>query len=294
MNYMGAEMASQQAQQQNEANFYRERLMAAVQQNQANQEEIAQQQETLGQLEMQAATAGTSIQTATQQAVQAQERALEHSQQAAKMRMGMQQMREQMLTIASQDPTAIAEQKAQEASAAAGQQVAAQEQQAVNQQAGQPGAAPEATSPGTVPAENNQGGGTTQPASGESGNVPDATAEAQTQAKTGSVASAGKAVGKYMKDNAGAIGGGAVLGAGLSQVPGLLRSRHEANVSQMEQSQPSTFGQAMRLAGAKQDVAKSQATQDFPAGAAMRGAAAGAVLGPAAYQSAKLIKNVIS
>jgi hypothetical protein len=251
VNYMGAEQQAQQSQQLNEANFYRERMLHAVQENQSLQQQIAESQATMDQLQQQAASTGIQIQTVTQQALQAQERALEHSQMAAKMRMGMQQMREQMLQIASQDPAAIAEQKAQEASAAAGQAQAQAQQQAVDQQAGTPEASPEATAPGTLAA-----GGAAQPAG------PTAQPDIQPQAKLGSA----KAVGRYLKDNAKTIGGGALLGAGAAQ--------------------------GQRALAARKDPDSDEARRPVSAKALGRGAAAGAVALPATMETARLLRKL--
>jgi len=292
-NYLGAELAAQQGQQQNEASFYRERMLKAVEENAQLQEQIAASQGELQQLQQQAAMSGTQIQLATQQAVQAQDSALQQSQLAAKMRMGMQQMRAQMLQIASQDPAAIAEQDALAAGAAAMGASGPGAPQAANTA----GFAPEGAI-GADPAAGGAAGGADPAAAGGAEAAPaeaggeGESAPAKPEAKKPepkgekppkheinikSAAVLEKAR-TLLKEHGKNVGAGAAVGAGLKLIKGQREDSLSDKVRKLENTK-GTFGQSMRLSKAKSDVEEARAVKKHPVGAVAHGAAQGAVGG---------------
>lgn len=109
-NYLQAELTGRQAQEQNESTFYREQLGQAQQQAQMAQQQMADTQMQLEQVQQQAQEAGAQIQAAMQQAVAAQDAATQQTIEAAKARIGAQEMRAKMMELASQDPQMIGEQ----------------------------------------------------------------------------------------------------------------------------------------------------------------------------------------
>jgi bacterioferritin (cytochrome b1) len=200
INYLEAEVAGQQAQQQNEASFYRERNQQASQDNQMLQQQMQSMQTSLAQLQEQAAQSGAQIEQATMEASTARDEALAQTQQAAQMRMGVQRMRQAMMELASQEPEAYAPGVSTQLAPGSGDSVAAAGQAEAEQAAamgmppdaqtgaptqqegsGQEGPAGEApaagggTPPGSPPAGAGAGGGGSngpeQSASGESGST---------------------------------------------------------------------------------------------------------------------------
>jgi len=307
-NYLGAELAAQQAQQQNEANFYRDRMMKAVQENQGLQQQISESQSSLEQLQQQVAMSGTQIQSATQQAVQAQDSALQQSVLAAKMRMGMQQMRAQMMQIASQDPSAIAEQDAQAAGAAAQGQGGPVPQATNTAGFAPPGMAPEAGSaaPGNVgsagqPAPGDAGGGTPEGNATAAPAEPEAKPSKPAAAKpkheisvktSGAKKSVLRHAGEMTIRNAPWLAAGGAVGAGLQ-----LRKRHhqEALKDRVKKldGRHGTFGESLALSKAKARLEEAHATKEHPRGAAVYGAAKGAVGGLLAGQLARQIHSAV-
>lgn len=112
-NYLAAEMRGRQAQEVGESAFYREQLRNIAGEAQTLSQQVAMAQEQAQQLEQQANEASMQVQEANQQAVAAHDEALRQTQIAANMRMGMQQLRAQLLEVASQDPAAAAAQEFQ-------------------------------------------------------------------------------------------------------------------------------------------------------------------------------------
>lgn len=148
-NYLAAELAGRKAQEQNESSYYRGQVQEAQAKSQAGQ---AQQQELEGQLQslqMESQQTQGLVQQSQAQAVAAQDEALRQTQAAANMRMGMQQMRAQLMELASQDP-------------------AAQAAQTLQGPAGQPGMGAEE---GAVPGSEMEGG--PPPQEGAAGQAPD-------------------------------------------------------------------------------------------------------------------------
>ena len=180
--YMAANQAGQKAQEQGEADFYREKVRSMEQASGASQQQIADMQAQLQQLQEQQSQSGAAIQAASQEAVSARDDALAQTQAAANMRIGYQKLRQQIIDSASQDP---------EAMAAAGGGLpgdlppGAGNGIAPAMQPGMPAATPEAVAPGAVPAEAGGPGapGAVQNASGvQPGPNPTAAATSQKSA----------------------------------------------------------------------------------------------------------------
>lgn len=108
VNYLEAEETARRAQAANEAEFYRAKAQEADGQVQGMSQQIADVQAQLDQLSAQAAESNAQIMAANQEAVQANDLMLNQATLAARMRMGMQQLRAQMMEIASQDPEQLA------------------------------------------------------------------------------------------------------------------------------------------------------------------------------------------
>ena len=264
VHYLAAEQQAQKAQEQNEAQHYRQRFQQAVAENQGMQQMMQQTQEQLMQVQQQAAEAGAQVQQSTQQAVQANDMAMQQSQQAAQMRMGMQQMRAQMLQVASQEPDAIASQMQQEQAQAQAQQLSTELQPPAEGQPAIP-ATPQKAEKEAVEAEKAQGQANQQ-------------AQQASQAAAGAQEKMGSAAG-LMPFAAPALGA-AVGAAG----PLALASRGEEGLNKQRAGIQDLEGRggfvnAMRLARAKAGLASSELATKHPVGAALMGAATGAVAG---------------
>jgi hypothetical protein len=279
VNYMGAELLAQAAQRANETGFLRERLNAATQQNNALNQQLQSIQGQLDQVNTTQQAAGDQIMQATNEAVAASTRALEHSMAAANMRIGIQKMREAMMELASQDPesmgTLAQQQQAQDESV---------EQQAVNGAAGAPGQSPTPpTQPGSPAAEAPEQGGSEGSATGDSG---------------GSAASKGTSVNiKTSSPAAGLVGG--LAGAGLGGLMGHRRAQGvdeaQQEVGDLSGQQDGSFGKALDLAKAKQRLASNELAAAHPTrsvvGGALKGGIGGAVIGSGLHQLGQTLKS---
>jgi uncharacterized protein YcfJ len=105
--YMASEIQGQEAQQQNEAEFYRGRAQSVGEQHMATQQALSDAQMQLQQLQEQQAQAGANIQAANDEALSASDESLRQTQLAANMRIGYQKMRQAIIEMASQDPEAL-------------------------------------------------------------------------------------------------------------------------------------------------------------------------------------------
>lgn len=259
-NYLGAELAGRVSQQQNEANYYRQRMQQALSENQMLQQQMAETQSSMTQLQQQSQLAGNQMQQVTQEAVAAQDRALTHSMEAARMRMGMQKLREQMLQVASQDPNTVAPGMPGLTPDMTGAPVDVMSSGATQQ----PGAQP---APGAVPADAGMPAG----AGGAEESQPAESKPSQSQTeKAGSVL-------------AQRLGGAALLG-GLGAYEGATAGNRipelESQVADMESSPtPGGFRHAVSLAKAKAQLEIARASKADPRTAALMGGAGGALLG---------------
>jgi hypothetical protein len=311
--YLGAEMAGQQIQGVNEASFYRERLNQAVAENQQLQQQTAQLAQTAQQAQTQAAATAAQMQISQQEAVDANQRALQHSQQAANMRMGMQKMREQMFQIAAQEPETVLEQ-AQAATADEQSAVAAQSQQVPSPgipegrvPPSQPGAAvPPGGAGQPVPAasseakkEEGEAVKAQQEAVKQTGQAEAAKAKDESKGKTDvhvKTSSALSYVGKGLAQRAPYAAGGALLGAGEAQYRASRIPELKQKVQEMEAaSGEGGFTQAMRLAKAKADLDMAEIYKKHPvkatAGRAAVGGLAAGLIGPEIVGMAKGLRR---
>lgn len=272
VNYMGAELIARAAQQANEVGFLRERLNAATEQNNMLNQHVQQIQGQLDEVNQTQQAAGDQIMQATNEAVAASTRALEHSMQAANMRIGIQKMREAMMELASQDPESMGTLAQQQAV----QDEAAMQQQQVDAGAGAPGqTATPATAGGSPAAEAPQEGGS------------ESASEGKSEGKNGTSVS----IKTGARLPGGAILPAAVAGAGLA---GLMANRQtgqgdaqRAQVGELAAQHKATYGgsfsKAIDLAQAKQRLAQTELAEQHPkeytARSAIKGGLEGATLG---------------
>lgn len=312
-NYLGAELLGQQHQEQNESNFYRNKLQQMQGSFAAIQQQAADAQQQMEQVQQQANEAGAQVQAATDNAQQAMDQAFQKSQEAANMRMGVQQMQMQLMDIAGQDPSMLGgappgapgmgESAAQAAQPMMGAEVPGAELGGEPAPEGGPaGGAPAAgggVPPGTPPAGAGAaaaGGETSsvpeQAPSGESGSTTGGSSKStpSVNLKVGSVsaemmAKVAAGFGRELMKRAPFAMGGAALGAyGVHQMSKKGPGPAQAKLEQLE-GQPGSFRQAMEIAKAKSQAAMGELVQKHPGpmmgmGAAS-GALAGAQIGPA-------------
>jgi bacterioferritin (cytochrome b1) len=293
-NYLSAELMGQQAQQANESEYYRNKLREAMGQTTVLQQQVSDAQMQLDQSGNAAAEAGAQIQQATMVAQNAQDEALRQSQLTANMRIGFQQLQQQLLEVASQDPAAMGGLPTQlPAGAGAGTSVGEPammpdaglggEPASVGGPAEQAPAAGGGAPPGSAPAGAGVAGGNGQPEakpgnpSGSGGKVTVNVGEPQTKqanfgatvAKVAPYGLAGAALGAY--------GGYRASKAG----PGAAQSR----VAELEPQAAGNFRKALELAKAKAQAAGGEFAQQHSGAAmgmgALSGGFAGATMGPA-------------
>lgn len=249
-NYLAAEMLGQQAQDANEAAFYREQLGAANQSMTAMQQQMADVQARLDQMQQQADQSGMQIEQAAQEAMAARDDAVNATMEVAKARIGAQKLRQAMLDVASQDPQALGEEEF----------------------APQPMMGPDgmpmdpAMSPDGMPVEEGPAGA----APAAQGMAPEAPPQPQgpeVMPKTGSALLG--------------AGAGAVLGAGGSLLSGRQVPALRQQVQQLEGSQDGGFRQAAALAAAKGGLAAAELAEAHPVRSAISGGIGGALTGAA-------------
>jgi len=289
-NYLASEMQAQEAQEGNEANYYREQLGQAQQTATMAQQQMTDVQAQLDQLQQQADQSGQQIQQAAQEAMSARDDAVNATMEVAKARIGAQKMRQQMLELASQDPATLGEEAMPTPAPAIGPDGHPMGGGAVPGPEGQPGAPPgepgvpdagmeappepggpagaappPATAPGAAPPDG--GADMTAPVGPPPGPDP-AGVEAQTQLKTGSAA---------------LLGGlsGAALGAGASYMAGRQAPALRDRVQQLEGTQDGSFGQAAALATARGASAAGDLAAAHPGRAALSAGLTGGLTGSA-------------
>lgn len=280
-NYLQAEQMGQQAQQANEANFYRGKLEENQGQLQGMQQQVDDAQAQLQSLQQQAAEASSQIQQATDAATQATDQALQQTQMAAKMRMGMQQMRAQMLEVASQEPDAIAEQQQRDQAMAQSQQLqGAPEAGMEGEPPAEGGPAEMAPAPGAPPGAAPGGVGEGEGVSAPAASPEQQMVDPQAAMKMGSAGLLGRL--PY-------AAGGAVLGAaGAGMTPSVENA--QKGVDEAEGA-PNTFGNSLRKARAKAGLAMAEHAEEHPTGhrimGGLMGAGMGALGGPSAAATVK-------
>lgn len=284
-NYLQAELAGRQAQEQNESAFYREQLGQAQAQSASLQQQVSEAQMQLQQVSQQAQQASEQIQAATQQAVMAQDAATQQSLEAAKARIGAQEMRAKMLELASQDPSTFGEQAFAPAAppgmdpSMMGQPgMGAPEGGAPAPEAGAPapaeGPAGQAPAPGAPPGEVPTEAG----AAGPGG--PTAPVGPPPGANPGQAMPAGQMkISSVLSDRLIGAGVGAGLGAGGSLLAGSKAPEYAARAQEMEAGRTGSFLNAVQIAKAKQKAATSELAAAHPVGSALAGGLTGAVAG---------------
>jgi len=288
VNYLGAERMARKAQEASESKFLRERLVQSRQANQGLQEQSTQAQQQMTDMQNQLAGIGVQVQTAQQEALAANDRAVQHSQAAANLRIAVQQMREQMFQLASQEPESP--QTAATGNAEQQQQAEQQQSQQAEQKAqnGTPEGSPEpggGAPPGSAP----EGAGTGY----EGKEAPAKSTTEVTTKETTEPSSKLSSVSSEVLHRLPYAAGGAALGGAAGYTAQMRGGALRKKVEEMEQRAPSTFSEALDLAKAKKELAEAEAAEKHPVAATLAGAGAGAgagaVLGP---QLAKLIQNI--
>lgn len=288
-NYLAAEIAGQQAQEANEANFYRQQLGQAQQTTAQMQQQMADVQAQLDQLQQQAAQSGEQVQQAAQEAMAARDDAVNATMEVAKARIGAQKMRQQMLELASQDPQALGEEA-----------MAPQPMMGPDGQPMAPEQAPEQAGPGAAPSGAEAPDASMQPEApdeGPAGQAPPLATPPGAEPPAGAPdmnAPAGGPLGPQGEEamparelktaSAALLGGlgGAALGAGGSLMAGRNVGGLRDKVTALEGAQDGSFGHAAALAAAKQGLAAGELAEKHPVRSAIAGGLTGAMTGLAA------------
>ncbi len=298
-NYLQAELEGRKAQEQGEAAYYRQQTQQVTQQVQQQEQQLTEFQTQLEQLQAQAGEAQAAIQQNQQQAMAANDEALRQSQIAANMRMGMQQMRSQIMQVASQDPAANAAAElqspatgapvdpTQQATAVADAQLSGQPPAQEGPAAAAPGAeaAPTAAPPGGgLPAADTPA---QAPAEGNGG-LDMASASPTSATKIGSVLESMKQ--KLPGILAGGAAGG-TLGYGYGRSLGGKAPGLRDKVQAMEADGSKGFLGAMNLAAKKGQLLEAELAEKHPGASTAyqvgRGALAGAMAGPVIHENVK-------
>lgn len=298
-NYLQAEMQGQQAQNSNESAYYRQQLEQSQQAMQTMEQQTQMAQEQLQGLQQQAEQANMQVQQAAQSAQQAHDMATEQTMQAAKARIGAQQMRQQMLQLASQDPQALGE-----ATMGPSPEEMALQQQEQGMEGAEGGMAPGEAPPdaaGGAPAAPEGPAGMapepqTAPGAATPEGQPDTNAPAKSPPKPKDQASATPVQVKVGAVNprmlGAAVGGG--LGAGMSVIQGARAPGLQQRVQELQGQQDGGFMQAARLAKAQAASAVADLSAGHPAVSALKGgllgAGMGALAGPSLAQRAQHIR----
>lgn len=283
--YLAQEQQGLQAQEQNEASFMRQRMMEMQQQMASAQQGQAATQQQMQSLEQQIAQSQAQIQLAQQSAMDAQQlatqaqqsqlsatdEAMRSAQLAAQMRMAYQQLRSQMMEVASQDPAAgLADQLKgmgmPDPAASMGAPPTAGPPSPEMGPAGQ--AAGAQATPDAAPPEG-ETGANNQNASGKPPAIQGAAPAGEKGAKQ---ASANKA--RLL---------GAAVGAGLGGLGTALEAKGgtkdlKQNVQRLE-SQSGGFVHALNVAQAKARLAMSEVAEQHPVPASLAGGLIGASVG---------------
>lgn len=307
VNYLEAEQVARAAQADNEASFYRNQAEQASMQAQDMSSQLANIQAQIDQLTQQSAESQSQIMAANEEAVRANDQMLNQATLAARMRMGMQTLRAQMMEVASQDP----EQLAAAAGGPTPMDVGTQAQQASagpaaapdasgatadpsmdpGAQPGTPGASADpGAPPGSAPggAGGPSGSSSSDESSNSDGKDPNEKkdgGETTVSIKKGSVLTRkGTKVANIVEESMKslpAMAAGGIVGAGA----GYLHARRgagvqslQARVDELKGQSDSGFGKAVELAQANLDLAKADESRRSPLRSALVGGLVGAGL----------------
>ena len=275
--YLDGEQEAVAGQEQNELAFYRQRMQEALAQLDQQKQQAAQSEAQVADLTQQVESAQAQqaqyqqmVSSATQESVAAKDEVLHEQQASAAMRMAYQQLRGQLLNVASQEPPStemLGEQAAMAGGAAGG---AVQDPMA---QGGQPpaGAPPEGSpAPGGAPAPAEPAA----PAGGQDPTMQKAKPPAEAAApKTASILDEVKKRAPYAV-------AGAALGAGAETA-----YKHKSSdplrekVDRLSKEPEGGFGKAMNLAQAKARLAIADAVDKHPKASLLSGMALGGLEG---------------
>jgi bacterioferritin (cytochrome b1) len=283
--YLAEQQAGQQAQGANEAEFYRGKLQELQATGQGTQQQIADLTQQLQQAQEQQAQVGTTIQAANEEAMAARDDALQHAQLEANMRLGIQKMQQQILQIASQDPSMLGSLPT-DLPAGSGQGMVPGTADpnagmpAEGMGVGQPGATPQATGPNEVPAEDGGPGapGATKPSNGQGGS-----------SSANPTATAGSMKIGAIRDHTAALGGaalGALYGGAKALNKGKELPARTAELESATAADDGSFAKALELAKARAGVTESEHAAQHPVRSALTGGVQGGLLGAAAGRAA--------
>ncbi len=278
-NYLDAELAGRQAQEQNESAYYRDQLGGVQAQAAQAQQAASDAQMQLEQVSQQAQEASAQITAATQQAVAAQDAATQQTLEAAKSRIGAQEMRAKMMELASMDPQQLGEQALAPAAGlgdAAGMGAPPGMEGPPGMGGPPPGAPPgpppggpppAGPPPGPPPAAGPPGGAPNPPM----GAPPEAAGAPQGMPKQSSAQ-------KWMERGVGA-GVGALTGAGSSLIAGTQADSMKAKADELDAARDGTFRAAAKAVSARQGALGAQLSKDHPYASAGTAALGGALMG---------------
>lgn len=304
VNYLGAEQAGQKAQEGSESAYYHDQLSQASAENQAMSQQMQEAQQTVGALQAQVDQATQQVQETTQQATEANDKALMHSQESANMRMAIQQMRDQLVQFASQDPDAVAQAKAREQSEI---QQAAAEQAGIAQAQGQDPNQTQAQAQTQTQAQAQTGPGAPaasptpkakEPSKPAAAAKPEPQANPVDQTK---ISGAKEQMLSALKKHGPYALGGAGLGALAASATGKKAPKYKEQAEKAEAEAGGGYRKALKAVGARQRAGKAEAAQQYPTGAMLAGGLGGAVAlgkaGPVIEQSLRreiprLIRNL--
>lgn len=335
--YLASEELGADAEEANAAQYYRQKFEAASQQLQQVQEQAEQTQTMTDSLSQQVAGSQEQIQAAmqqaqmasqaamqnvqqahemamgaTQQAMESQQEVLRQKQLAAAMKMGITQVKDQVMSALAADPT---DQLAQQLTAPPpgsggvvgggappGQDPNAAAMQNPSEQAAGNPADPNAAQAGAGAPGQSPGGGTAPNSAGASDEAGEGASDGKSEksessktekkdpeATTKVEVKQGSAKLAFPLSVPHALGG-AALGAGVGAA--YAKSSNEPlkkKVNQLSGVENRSFGQALDLAQSKARLALGEAAEEHPVattiGSALHGAALGATAGPEMTQS---------
>ena len=293
--YIAVEQQAQAAQDVNEAQFLRQKLEEARSQQQAADAKSALLEQQQAMSTEQLASAQQQVQQAIEQASQAQDQSTAQSQASAAMRMAYQQLRGQILQLASADPPALNGPDAALAAAS----TAAGPSSAPAGQSGPAGQSPNPGTPNTVaPEGDDQVSRPVSPNEPMFGNA-QPTTYAGTKEPSGDAKIPGKEVlsavkmaalrdhlSQYLKQTRDVLPH-ALTGAAIGGAGGLLESKMDRaplqeHIQQLESNPNRGAKETMDLAGSRARQTVGDFTSAHPGAAALAGALGGAALGASA------------
>lgn len=303
---LAMQQAGDQAAEQNQAEFLRQKLEEARAQAEAAQAEAATLQEQQALHDQQTAQSQQQIQQSMQQAMQAQDQVLQQQQAAAAMRIAYQQLRGTLLQAASTEPPAMAMATGGTDAASAAASQAAGPSSAPAPTAGPAGQAP---NPGVPPTGMAPAGDDTvsTPAGGTEpmfGNAQPTTSVGQ-QEQTGDAKTPGKEVLSHYRPFVGSkktaslrdmlfsqagklkavlphAAVGAAVGAGLGAGESFTSNEPlQKRVQELEAKPDRGYGDTLNLAQSKARLTVGEFAQKHPAAMMGMGALGGALTGAA-------------